>query len=160
MVINDTADDSSRAPSRPDEFAPIGDVAAPSQDPTLLGHPDFADREKARGGVFGVSIRRGNARDALIAKMTPKQISEVIASEDKAGERQHIQSLVQYGLTVFSLIALLGTILLSVAFLMFNKPEYLQGILGLVMGLLGGGATGFGLGRATAPKTSDGSGTR
>lgn len=106
---------------------------------------------------FGVGLNFQNPTSTsavLVSRMTPEHIGKVIEQEDQEGKRQHVRYLVNAGvgagLAAFGMLMIFA---LSVAFLIFNRPEYLQGIIGLIAGLVGGGGVGYSVGRSTAPRS-------
>ncbi len=106
---------------------------------------------------LGVSIQQEPRQsDALLKKMTESHISQVIEATARNDERKSRERLVNTGAAV--LLVTLGAITivaLCVIFLRYDKPEYIQGIVGLLVGLVSGGVGGFGWGRYTAPKEKD-----
>jgi len=107
----------------------------------------------------GVSIQPSpTVPDALVAKMTPEHLTSVIAqagaeSASRSKERMLAMSL-GAGVIAFTLLIVLA---ICIAFLVYNKAEFAMPIATLILGLLSGGAGGFGLGRITAPGEKQGS---
>ena len=130
-----------------------GVIAGPGPNPLtpLSGLP-----HQGSPRVFGVSIKQGGASDALIDKMSSANIGQMITLEGQADARRHSESLAKIwsgvGLMVLIVFAILA---LCWMFLSFGKPEFLQGVLGLVIGALGGGGAGYGYGKASATKPAE-----
>jgi hypothetical protein len=104
--------------------------------------------------AFGLSIQQAShASSGFLSKMTPENITQVITEAARESERRYYERIIGFSLASAGLLSVLLTLLaLCFLFLTFQHPEYLQGIIGAVVGLVGGGAGGFGIGRATAPK--------
>jgi hypothetical protein len=146
----------------PQGLEPSSVIASPGQTPEIVSPSELSDVGRGAGGGFlGVSIQQRGSNDALIAKMQSSHISQVIEIDKDDKKWRHIQDLTNSIIAIVGFVSfLLVVVALCVIFLVFNKPEFLQGILGLLIGLLSGGAGGYGIGRAQAGKPQKGQTSR
>ena len=100
---------------------------------------------------FGVSIHQQGLRnpDALTARLSDRQLSQVITQAAAEDLRKHEERMLLIRSTMYLLAgSLVVVIVLCWLFLYYQKSELITPIITAILGAAGG----FGVGRSTAPK--------
>ncbi len=127
-----------------DERAPNPDESE-SVPPSQVG-PRLVERFMAefRGEVF--------PGDSFIDKLDTKQLGKLLDQAGEDGKRQHQLDVQRYWMTFLLLFSVpVFVLLLCWIFLNYEKGDLLREIIALLIGLGGGGAGGYTLGRASRP---------
>ena len=93
---------------------------------------------------------------SLVDKASSEQLDKLIEQTDQAARREDAyreRFLNRVFWLLLAALVLIGT--LCWMFLYFKEVASLQQIVTLFVGLAGGGVSGFGVGRATAPKSNE-----
>lgn len=99
---------------------------------------------------FGFQISTGPAPDKFLEKMQPEHIDKVLAYTDAQKAREHTQKThFFWGTLIIGVVGFLG---LCWMFLAYAETAMLEKILALFIGLVGGGAAGYGYGKKQSSK--------
>jgi hypothetical protein len=138
--------------SAPASVPAISSIAAPGIEPEITRQFGNKGPSIVLQTAFGVS-QQPSVPDTIASKLTPEHISSALNEYAKDKERKQETTKLGMYLAFASLVGvLLFVLFLCWMFLQFNKPELLEKIIALIIGLFGGGVTGFGIGRGTTAK--------
>lgn len=148
------------APDEPNQHSTAQPPAQQLPIFTSVASPDFKPELQQDLGrlpqvvvqtAFGPAPQRGG--DLIAAKITGEHITTAFGMQEKDSERKSNEKKLGMYLGFGALIAVLVFVcVLSLLFLIYSKPEFIEKILIAMISLAAGAAGGFGVGRTTSPK--------
>ncbi len=150
-------DETLKPPAEPSEGAAIPvitSMATPGLEPDLTQFTGKGPNIVLQT-AFGLH-QQPSIPDTIAGKLTPEHIASAFDQYGKDKERKSGEARLGMWLAFGALISVLVFVMgLCWMFLQYQKPELLEKIIALITGLAGGGITGFGIGRQTAPKKEE-----
>lgn len=143
--------------AKPEGSVLLPGVGGPSDDSPPVGPPSVPPLQPLGDKIvsqFMARITSGfHPQESLIDRLDAPQLGKLLDLADEADKREDSRKRESMRL-LFALVLSIPLLIafLCLIFLYFQKGDLLREIVALLIGLGGGGAGGFGIGRATAKK--------
>jgi hypothetical protein len=121
-------------------------------EPSQVATPESASREPAGAlqveQFFGMIAQRLEAPDPFLDKLDSRQVGKLLDQAAEDSRREHERAMFSLKLTAGMGIAAFALIFgLCWLFLAYQKSDQIEKIIALLIGLVGGLASGIGIGR-------------